>query len=235
MARRAHEWFPIDDRPGWFLTNEGDEVYSPHYAAIEKLELRQLLDELDSFARRRALAELEAINTAPMVRGIALAGERPTGPQVAAIAGELDKVPRAVIRHWRDLGGRAEVVPGKNAARHPQCPEKIKFAWGWHWPALQDLIAIAGEIPPATVLHELGHSLDRGRRYSASAEWQAIHKTEKDWADFEPMIARLGPYHLSAAEESFAETFSNFYHAPETRSALSEPMRRFIARTVATI
>ena len=216
--------------PNFILSPEGDWIFD-----FETAERRRTLDDndqatinFDAALQRWALDELLTVSTGPMVQAIAVDGKRPTPAQVQGFDRELRKAPAPFIRAWRGLGGRVEVVPGNDASIHPEWRHGGDPIGGWHSEQLHNLICVAGEQAQITVLHELGHFVDRGRRFSDSADWRKLHKCE-------PAIAKMGPYYVSQEAESFAQAVACIYHSKATRSALSGLVQRFITQSVATI
>jgi hypothetical protein len=197
---------------GWFLDSGGRLRFQPNPQ-----------DALDK------LAAMLADPPPPMVQAYPIDGKLPSPAQLIAVRAELAKAPRAVIDEWRARGGHLEVVPGGDCSRHPQAPGRCYgFCYG-------DLIVVAGERGLA-VLHEAGHMHDqakiRGGRFSATAEWRAIHRRLPPHI-FARDLWRGDAYYRSDPLESFAECFAKYYHDGENRAELPADVRRFILGTVA--
>jgi len=216
------------------ITDEGDYVFPSR-----ERELLKRLDELSEFEadeRKQVLKALEAVNTAPLITGITIAGERPSERQIAALAAELDKVPVDVISSWRARGGRAEIVPGQDAARHPLSPFSAGIAVdGWYSGRLRGLVVVAAA-KPICLLHEIGHATDHNCRFSASAEWRKIDAWENRHGILKPgAMEYFADHHRGDVAESWAQSFALYHHDFETWSALPKSIRRFVESAVAKV
>jgi hypothetical protein len=190
--------------------------------------------------RELTLLEFESAATVPampeVVSGIVVDGQRPSVAGLDKIRRELAKVPKSILREWRDRGGRVEVIAGLNASRHPEAVAcRLLPSMGWHGGTrLRDLIVVSEQCSETTPLHEFGHFHDRGGRFSWSREWRELLRVEKAWSSsYAPGAAPFSrDYHLSTEGESFAQAFAMCYHSEFTRSQLSKPMRRFVEVSV---
>jgi len=225
FKNECDELWPIPDRPGWFRTNEGDEVFFPRYHEGTISDRQQLVDEL------------LAVNATPLVSAISLAGVLPPAASLEAIEAELLRAPPHIVAAWRDRGGRVEVVPGKDASLHPQALPSQSRSGAWHWAKLGGLIVVAAaECDGHCVLHELGHAWDLGSRFSRLPAWQQICASEAWHADEVPGPGLFGgthgDYYRSQPEEAYAESFARYVHDAETRAKLGPSIVAFIETTI---
>ena len=177
------------------------------------IEAENLLHEAQSF-------------TSPVVP-LTVAGCRPSGEQVALIEQTLTKLPEGVIRRWHNAGGRLELVAGDNATIHPKFFHNSQRALGWcSGDGRLLVVAIDSDRPERTVLHEVGHAIDRNNRFSAAQEWCELSGRPPRWYRW------AHDYYAGDEAEFFAECFSMYFFSAEDRAKLTVAVERFIGQAV---
>lgn len=219
------EWYPLIDRPGWFLTADGYEVYSP--VPIAPPPDPDLL-------RRRLLADLaaglpECVALAVPVLSVAIDGRRPAPAKVAAVHAALERLPKPIRRELSARCCRYEVIGSADVADDSRGKGLGKIAG---LALLDDHLAIvAAECrePGITTLHEAAHLLDGKFRglwcYSRDPVWKAIWQEDLAAGN----VSAFSRQRTDPAEY-FAESFAKFYWSPATRNELTQRVQDYIAR-----
>jgi len=190
---------------------------------------------------RRRLAKMIGDDEPPAtVSAVAIDGQLPTVEQVEFVRRELQKAPAKVLADFSQHHGRVEVVPHGRAKDHPVAR---RFLHGWsgfgfcsQGSGIAPLIVVEADEDAGTTLHELGHFVDRGDRFSSLSEWQRLSAAATAIADYGySVFASDGPLaNLHNARRShaecFCEAFAVAFHSPRTRQRLSGNMVRFIER-----
>jgi hypothetical protein len=226
-----------DSNDCWYIDERGRSQYyctddGPPPAAVREIWDRR--DELQSIDEQ--LDDLRApslVAPGSIVSIVSIDGRSPASTDVDLVRAELAKAPAAIVAELRAAGGRIDVIPGENAARHPES-RLTAPCWGWS-SALRALIVIAAESGAITTLHELGHWHDRFRRFSRLPEWQKIVRDEQAVASDIPGLAvlqNIPGYVFDRPEEHFAECFALYFSGPYCRAKLTASMRRFIESTM---
>ncbi len=207
---------------GYFQTPDGRVHYRP-------------APDVDATRGRLAglLGDLPADPPAgPLVRLVPIDGRLPGLRQAAVIEAEAFKAPPRVLTAFRSRGGVVDVVAG-NASLHPayEGVNRGRQVNGFcAWGAKPPLIVVSADGAPDDVLHEFGHYVDRGYRFSDSDTWKwlvsaALSSFVGEYGEIVsgPLIG-FNAYRSPC--EGFAEAFRLF--CGPARDRLSKRMRAFI-------
>jgi hypothetical protein len=181
-------------------------------------------------------------------------GQEVSGGDVAAIVGELEKLPSFVHEEIRAAGGGVDVVAGAAVSVHPA----LRGAEGGQptgYAALGEVAAgltfrdlpglhrqgvailAAGFVVPALAwqparigislpIHEVAHAFD----YSGIASRGDYRSNDPAFKALHRKTDWPGAYYSNSPREGFALAFENYFHSPGTRERLAPAMRDYIRR-----